>query len=60
MNNREFKALVTKHKGWIEHGKEEKIARFPSVFNKEQFEKECTLIEESALAATIEKAFKNE
>ena len=33
---RDFKKLVRKYRGWIEGD----IARFPSVYLKEQFEKE--------------------
>ena len=36
MTYKTFKALVKKHKGWIEGG----VAYFPSVWNREQFEKD--------------------
>jgi predicted metal-dependent hydrolase len=35
----EFKRLVKKHHGWIEN----EVARFPTVYDKEQFEKESGL-----------------
>lgn len=36
---KEFKRLVAKHHGWIEN----EVARFPTVYDKEQFEKETGL-----------------
>jgi hypothetical protein len=36
MNNYAFRKLVAKYQGWIEGG----VARFPSVYLKEQFVKE--------------------
>jgi hypothetical protein len=36
MTYKAFKVIVAKHSGWIEDG----VARFPSVWHKEQFEKE--------------------
>jgi len=32
----DFKKLVAKHSGWLE----DEVARFPSVWHKQQFEKE--------------------
>jgi len=40
----QFKKLVSKHSGWLEDG----AARFPSVWCKEQFEKEAERIELAA------------
>ena len=34
-----FENLVAIHKGWIEDDGEDGVARFPSVWHKEQFEK---------------------
>lgn len=37
MSDKMFKNLVAIHKGWIE----DNVARFPSVYNREMFEKAC-------------------
>ncbi len=39
---KEYKALIKKHGGWIEKvGRDEYVARFPSVHAKQQFEREA-------------------
>lgn len=41
MTNKQFKSLVKKYKGWIETDVDEGyVVYFPSVYHREQFEKE--------------------
>ncbi len=45
MTYKEFKKLIEKHSGWLE----DEVARFPSVWHKEQFEKEAVLHDTSPI-----------
>lgn len=37
MKRKDLNALVKKHNGWWEEGNEERIARFPTPHDKDQF-----------------------
>jgi hypothetical protein len=45
MTKSQLNALVKKHGGWWEKGNEERVARFPTPYNKEQFLTELKTLE---------------